>query len=246
MEVVEQSEVVDTQVQDSTLGTFKDVQALKTAYDNLRSEFTKKSQALAELRKSMEGDKVATPPKDIQNGIPTKSENNTGNEDELSTISDTTSVGTMHIDAKNAVKNESFDKNDDNVNKNEVLELDKEYSDEGVPFWQKSDWDTQVKEFIEQFDMDISQRKELARILSEDKDLEYAESPLYIAYARMMKKGKIDIDKLMEDENFVESKILGNEKIKSRKKDPCGRLVFLFSHCRADGRAECFCVLVCR
>ncbi len=48
---------------DSILGTFKDVNALKKSYDSLRSEFTKKTQELSALKKSM-GDKVQTPPVD--------------------------------------------------------------------------------------------------------------------------------------------------------------------------------------
>ncbi len=46
---------------DSILGTFKDVEALKKSYDNLRSEFTRKSQELSRLNKML-GDKEVTPP----------------------------------------------------------------------------------------------------------------------------------------------------------------------------------------
>lgn len=45
----------------SILGTFKDVEALKKSYDNLRSEFTRKSQELSKLNKLI-GDKEQTPP----------------------------------------------------------------------------------------------------------------------------------------------------------------------------------------
>lgn len=55
-EIVEQDKTLD-----SILGTFKDVEALKKSYDNLRSEFTKKSQELSALKKSL-GDKDQTPP----------------------------------------------------------------------------------------------------------------------------------------------------------------------------------------
>ena len=51
----------ETNSLDSVLGTFKDVEALKKSYDNLRSEFTRKSQELSRLNKLV-GDKDQTPP----------------------------------------------------------------------------------------------------------------------------------------------------------------------------------------
>ena len=63
METEQSNEVTATQQQplDSILGTFKDVEALKKSYDNLRSEFTRKSQELSRLNKML-GDKESTPP----------------------------------------------------------------------------------------------------------------------------------------------------------------------------------------
>lgn len=53
----------ENQSLDSILGTFKDVESLKKSYDNLRSEFTRKSQELSRLNKLV-GDKEQTPPND--------------------------------------------------------------------------------------------------------------------------------------------------------------------------------------
>ena len=202
MEIVEQSEEKLETGQDSTLGTFKDVQSLRDAYDNLRSEFTRKSQMLAELKKSGIGDKVETPPNDINSeSLERKEEAN----------SDKTSVGTMHFDSKNDVKNEEnakFDKNYTNLGQ-------ENQSESKLPFWQRSNWDTQIKEFFEQFPMATNDRKELAKILSEDKDIEYSESPLHIAYVKLMNNKKVDIEKLIEDDDFV-SKMVSNPKIKSK------------------------------
>lgn len=203
MEVVEQSEQNVQTEQDSTLGTFKDVQSLKTAYDNLRSEFTRKSQKLAELKKSGVGDKVNTPP---------KSTSDEGIVDVVETKNlSKTSVGTMHFDSKSSVKSEENNKNDENSanNQQEIQSEDK------LPFWQRSTWDTQIKEFFEQFPMDTKDRKEMAKILSEDKDIEYSESPLHIAYAKMLNNKKVDIEKLIEDEDFV-NKMVSNPKIKNK------------------------------
>jgi len=220
MEVVEQSQVKESNIEDSTLGTFKDVQTLKSAYDNLRSEFTRKSQLLAELRKNMDGDKVQTPPETLDNDEKSVSKEEMKSDCEAKQNCGEileTRVGTMHIDSKNAVKTENDVEKSTSSTSMDTQDKDQVSSNQkALPFWQRSNWDTQIKQFFEQFDMDANQKKEMARLLSEDKDLEYSESPLYIAYAKLMHRERLDIDKLIEDENFVESKILSNEKIKNR------------------------------
>ena len=68
MEQNEQS-IDQTQEQDSinsVLGTFKDVESLKKSYDNLRSEFTRKSQELSRLNKLV-GDKEQQTPPNVAN-----------------------------------------------------------------------------------------------------------------------------------------------------------------------------------
>lgn len=208
MEIVEQSEVNTEVQQDSTLGTFKDVQSLRTAYDNLRSEFTRKSQMLAELKKNSVSDKVDTPLKRIEK----EDESNENNVDKT----EKTSVGTMHFDSKNGVKSEKIDENIENSANGVEDNQQENQADEKLPFWQRKTWDTQIKEFFEQFPMDNNDKKQMAKILSEDKDLEYCESPLYIAYAKMMNNKNIDIEKLIQDDDFVNRMIEGNPKIKSK------------------------------
>ncbi|MBR7091243.1 MAG: hypothetical protein IKC79_02180, partial [Clostridia bacterium] len=158
MEVVEQSQVKESNIEDSTLGTFKDVQTLKSAYDNLRSEFTRKSQLLAELRKNMDGDKVQTPPETLDNDEKSVSKEEMKSDCEAKQNCGEileTRVVTMHIDSKNAVKTENDVEKSTSSTSMDTQDKDQESSNQkALPFWQRSNWDTQIKQFFEQFDMD--------------------------------------------------------------------------------------------
>lgn len=218
MEAVEQSELKTNNTEDSTLGTFKDVQTLKTAYDNLRSEFTRKSQMLAELRRNIDGDKVKTPPETLAKNDEMIAKEVKNTDCESSSNCDKTQetrVGAMHFDSENAVKNENdVEKSTTSTSVESQNEMQSSLEESKLPFWQRSNWDSQIKNFFEQFDIDANQKKQMAKVLSEDKDLEYSESPLHIAYARIMNKEKVDIEKLIEDEDFVKNKILTNPHIR--------------------------------
>ncbi len=203
MENVEQSNQQDlneARSLDSTLGTFRNVQALRDAYDNLRSEFTRKSQLLATYQRQSEMDDKVDNANQMSVKIPSQNES--------ADLADAKNEGnTMHIDNKNNDKNSqnNAQKDQNQSNMQSTMQL---------PFWERDDWDYQIKSFFDQFPMDTASKKELAKILSEDKDLEYSQSPLVLGYAKMLHNHKNDFDKNLNDESFVKSHILSNPLIR--------------------------------
>jgi len=203
MENVEQSNGNENAT-DSTLGTFKSVEALKNSYDNLRSEFTKKSQILAEYQKENNfGDKEKSTINEVGK-TPPKDKNSQNEEQD----------NTMHIDAKsesNSTKTiEKTLKNDENIETNEQ----KVHSTTQKPFWERETWDNEIREFFTQYNLTKDEKKELANILSQDKDIEFSNSPLQTGYLKMLQKNKADIDTLLNDNDFIKNRILKSQTVR--------------------------------
>lgn len=149
--------------QNVDLGTFRDVEALKKSYDSLRGEFTRKSQELAKLQKTL-GDKetIVTPPSAVNEG-------------------------------------------EDNSALNEDL-----------PFLQNEKWQKDVDEFFRERNITDEQKRELAQMLIQDKEVQSSSSPLYVAYAKMLEKNAKNMQELSKDEEFLEKYIFSNENIKNK------------------------------
>ena len=156
-------EKTEQQEQNVDLGTFRDVEALKKSYDSLRGEFTRKSQELAKLQKSI-GDKetTVTPP----NAVNETQNTSTPNED--------------------------------------------------LPFLQNENWQHDVDEFFRERNISDEQKRELAQMLIEDKEVQSSASPLYVAYAKMLEKSAKNMQELSKDEAFLEKYIFSDENIKNK------------------------------
>jgi len=202
MKNVEQSKGEENAT-DSTLGTFKSVEDLKNSYDNLRSEFTRKSQILAEYQKENSlGDKEESTLKEVEKTPP----NNKNSQDEEQN-------STMHIDPENksiSTKTmEKTSKNDENAEKNKQ----NVQSTMQKPFWERETWDKEIREFFTEYNLTKDEKKELANILSEDKEIEFSTSPLHTGYLKMLQKNKTNIDNLLNDNDFIKNRILKNQTV---------------------------------
>ena len=146
------------------LGTLKDVEALKKSYDNLRSEFTRKSQELAKMQKNL-GDKeeFSTPPS-VADDQKTESETNT----------------------------------------------------EQTDFWEDEKWQQDVDQFFKERSLSAEQKRDLAELLIQDKQVQSSASPLYVAYAKLLEKNVQDIQNLSQNQDFLNKYIYNNEQIKNK------------------------------
>jgi len=180
----------------SLLGKFKDVNSLAKAYTSLQSEFTKKSQKLSELEKqdNLEG---KTKINEMTKGDIELQNNNKILQSNDSLLSETSTNDTMHST---------------HTNKNEIMDNDLP----NKPVYLSENWSDEVAVFLDNNKNAKKFSKEIAQAILSDKDVAKLPNSLEVAYAKVLAKNFKSEDELINDENFINSYILSNDKIKQK------------------------------
>ena len=99
-----------------------------------------------------------------------------------------------------------------------LSELEKQQTDnvEKTPVYMSENWRSEIKEFLASHGEAQPFAKEIAKELMQDRSMAENKNALELAYAKVLSKNYKSEDSLLEDNTFLENKILNNEKIKSR------------------------------
>lgn len=99
-----------------------------------------------------------------------------------------------------------------------ISELEKQNTDnvEQTPVYLQENWRDEIKNFLNLNGGAQTYAKDIAKELMQDISLAKSKNALELAYAKVLAKNFKNEDNLLEDETFVENKILKNEKIRSR------------------------------
>ena len=83
------------------------------------------------------------------------------------------------------------------------------------PIYENENWNNMINEFLQKNEKAKSFSSDIASEIFGDPELAKSKNALDIAWARVMEKNFVSKDEIMEDENFVNEKILSNPKIQS-------------------------------
>lgn len=99
-----------------------------------------------------------------------------------------------------------------------LSELEKQNADnvDTTPVYMLENWRNEIKEFLTSHNEAQKYSKEIAKELMQNKELASSKNALELAYAKVLAKNFKSEDTLLEDDSFIENKILKNDKIKSR------------------------------
>jgi len=99
-----------------------------------------------------------------------------------------------------------------------LSELEKQNTDnvEKTPVYMLENWRDEIKNFLNAHNEAQTFAKDIAKELMQDSEMAKSKNALELAYAKVLSKNFKSEDRLLEDNSFIENKILKNEKIKSR------------------------------
>lgn len=188
----------------SLLGKFKDIESLVQSYENLQSEFTRKSQRLSKLEKQDSekiADSVGTAADlerknaTVQNGT-VDADKNADNAD----IADNAAAFSKSIlaDSVNDALNEAAGQQLSDIETNNLA------------------WEGQVENFLDKNPLAKKFANEIVDEISRDKDLSNSQNSLEIAFSRVLANRYRSESEIAEDEKFLNDHVLSNEKIIKR------------------------------
>lgn len=193
---------VDASTGGSPFGKFKDSTSLLSAYNSLQAEFTRKSQRLAELEKSL-----ALSQKNMALQPETDASENKAeiNESEINFKS-------QNANALNGANVNANVLNSVNANASEKTqsEVQEAQTRDPIPQYKKANWREKVAAFIAQNPEAKAQAKAMAEVLISDKNLASLDNCLELAFALSDSKTRKKPEFLANDEGFLKEYIVNN------------------------------------
>ena len=83
----------------------------------------------------------------------------------------------------------------------------------GLPFFERENWALEVQDFLSKNPQAKPYAKEISQIAIEDKELQFCNNPLLVAWQKWLTKNYKTTEQLLEDEKFLKD-VKNNEKIK--------------------------------
>lgn len=214
---------IDNQVDNSgsTFGKFKDANSLFKAYNELESEFTKKSQILSQLEKSL-GVKKNTTDSDNSQKVETVSTVENELNKQIIEFDQIESDNKSNIKncEKSDVNRDLFDKNTNKaVNSSNTETLNNSNSkidNASVPIYELDNWHELLGKFLSEYENSKYFSEQICNEILSDKVLALSPNSLEIAYGRVLGKNYKTNEQLIKDEKFLENYILKNNEIKNK------------------------------
>lgn len=98
----------------------------------------------------------------------------------------------------------------------ESSDLQSATEDDKTYAFKSSNWNLKVVDFLKNNNLANEYKQEISNEILKDKNLQQSENCLDLAWARVMEKEFKPVKQILNDEEFVNSQILSNEKIKQK------------------------------